>query len=241
MLGLRPRHHLGADWLPQLADHEAGGALRTATGLEAIVGLGAVVVDVPALLLHDPAEHLGEHGVVGLGDQSCVTTLGGPLVDDAEGHVHGQEVLGGRREGHPQDGAGSDLPSEPLAHGRHPHVAAGLAVSLQHSTQGLAVPVLLEAPHGEERGDLGVVVGLGVEQVPEVAGGVLLHVVHVAEAAQVLRRQRLIPERIEVDAVEVELTGDALVGGQVERHARSSYEMRGSDDRAGWGTGASDR
>ena len=47
------------------------------------------------------------------------------------------------------------------------------------------------SPTGEEGGDLGVAVGPGDEHVAQVADGVVLHVVHVAQAAQRLRRQWL--------------------------------------------------
>ena len=48
----------------------------------------------------------------------------------------------------------------------------------------LAVPVLLVAPAGQEGGDVGVPVGPGEQEVPQVAHGVALDVVHVAQAPE---------------------------------------------------------
>ena len=52
---------------------------------------------------------------------------------------------------------------------------------LEHLADGLAVPHLLEDPAGQERRDLRVLVGRGEEEVPQVAHGVMLHVVHVLQ------------------------------------------------------------
>jgi hypothetical protein len=48
----------------------------------------------------------------------------------------------------------------------------------------LTVPELLVVPQGEERGDLRVPVGAGHQYIAQVADGVVLDVVHVAEASQ---------------------------------------------------------
>ena len=63
-------------------------------------------------------------------------------------------------------------------------VPAGLVVGVQDPGDGLAVPELLVVPHGEERGHLRVPVGPGHQDVAQVADGVVLDVVHVAQAAQ---------------------------------------------------------
>ena len=160
--------------------------------------------------------------MIGRGGQSGVAALSRPLVDRPEGHVHGEEVRGGRRERHPQQRAGREAPPEALPHGRHPWRAGGFTVDGQHPPQRFAVPVLLEVPQCEELGDLGVVVGAGVQQVAQVAGGVLLDVVHVSDAAQVLGCQRLLAEGIEVEVGHVQATGDPLVGVQIERHVPST-------------------
>jgi hypothetical protein len=73
--------------------------------------------------------------------------------------------------------------------------AAGhLTVGIEHLTDGLAVPMLLIIPAGEEGRDIRVTVGAGDEHVPEVADGVALDVVHVAQAAQGVRVEGLIAE-----------------------------------------------
>ena len=144
----------------------------------------AVEVDVPAFLAHDPAQQLRQHRVVGLGGEAAVAGLGRPFVDRAPRHVDGDDVPGHRRG----EGEHHRLERVPAGHAaprrRQPVPTGGLVVGAQDLADGLAVPVLLVAPAGEEGRDLGVAVGPGDEQVPQVAGGVTLHVVHVAEAAQ---------------------------------------------------------
>lgn len=60
----------------------------------------------------------------------------------------------------------------------------------------------------------------------------LLDVVHIAEAAEVIRGQSLLAERIEVDSIDVELAGEALVGRQIEAHGWSTTRVSCADDRA---------
>ena len=62
-------------------------------------------------------------------------------------------------------------------------------MGLEDLADGLAVPHLLEDPAGEEGGDLGVLVGGGEEEIPQVADGVVLDVVHVAQGAEGAREQ----------------------------------------------------
>ena len=99
-----------------------------------------------------------------------------------------------------------------LAQGGDPGRPGLLAVRLEHGPDGLAVPHLLEDPAREERGDLGVLVGRGEQQVTQVAHGVVLHVVHVAQAPQGGGGQGLVLEVVEVDALEVEAPRSFLVG-----------------------------
>ena len=63
-----------------------------------------------------------------------------------------------------------------------------LAVGLEHLPDGLAVPHLLEHPAGEEGGDGGVLVCRRQEEVAQVADGVVLDVVHVAQTSAGRRR-----------------------------------------------------
>ncbi len=94
---------------------------------------------------------------------------------------------------------------QPLPQSGDPAGAGRLAMGGEHLGNGLAVPVLLVVPDGEERGDVRVPVGPGDQDVPEIAHSVDLDVVHVAEAAEDIGGQRLVPERGEVDVVSVEL------------------------------------
>jgi hypothetical protein len=106
-----------------------------------------------------------------------------------------------------------------------------LTVVVQHLPQRLAVPVLLEVPEREEGRHVGVVVGPGVQEVAQVARRVVLDVVHVAQAPQVRRRQRLPGEGGEVEVVDVEPAHDPLVLFDPEGHALSSMTGTWPDDR----------
>ena len=81
----------------------------------------------------------------------------------------------------------------------------GPAVGGEHVTERLAVPQLLVDPAPQERGDLGVGVGRGHEQVAEVADRVQLDVVHVLDAPQ-----RVVVERRRAEGVEVDVSSEPL-------------------------------
>ena len=227
-LGLR--HDAGPDGCPEPAEGEPGHALRRAAPLQPLPGLGRVEVDVAALLAHDPAQQVGEHGVASLGREPGVARLRRPLVDGAPGHVHGGELAcqGGRQ--HRRHGAEPVPPAEPGAHGGDAPHAARLAVRLEHPSDGLPVPVLLERPEREERRDLGVSVHARHQQVAQVADRVVLDVVHVAQAPQGGGVERLRGERIEVDALDVELSRDAGVVLDAEGHGTSFSDRGGHVD-----------
>src|SRR5262249_54347705 len=93
--------------------------------------------------------------------------------------------------------------------------------------QHLAVPVLLENPHRQEGGDLGVGVRRRDQQVAQVADGVALDVGHVTQGAQGIGRQRAPGELVVVDVVVAHPPGAVLIGVNVEAHAKS-YTL-------GWG------
>ena len=62
--------------------------------------------------------------------------------------------------------------------------AGRLAVGPEHRCDGLAVPELLEGPDRQERREVRVAVGGRDEQIAQVADGVVLDVVHVAQTPQ---------------------------------------------------------
>ena len=112
------------------------------------------------------------------------------------------------------------MAADPLAGGLDPLAAARLAVGLEHLAERLAVPELLEHPERQERRDLGVAVGVGHQHVAQVADGVVLDVVHVAQAPERRLVEGLVAERVEVDALEIERSDPLLERLDVEPHAR---------------------
>ena len=94
---------------------------------------------------------------------------------------------------------------------------------------GLAVEVLLEGPEREERGDLVVEVGVGHQHVAQVDDRVVLDVVHVAQAPQRGRIERLGAERVEVDVVDLHPIGALFQVGECELHGMCSYSSCDSD------------
>ncbi len=98
----------------------------------------------------------------------------------------------------------------PPSHLGHPGIAAGLAVGLEHLADGLAVEVLLEGPERQERGDLVVEVGIGDQHVAQVDDRVVLDVVHVAQAPQGGRIERIGAEVVEVEVVDLHPVGALL-------------------------------
>ncbi|HWD54900.1 MAG TPA: hypothetical protein VG346_07245 [Acidimicrobiales bacterium] len=99
----------------------------------------------------------------------------------------------------------------PVAQGPDAGRAGHLAVRLEHLADGLAVPHFLEDPAGEEGRDLGVLVGRREEQIPQVTHGVVLNIMHVAQRAQDLRRERMLFEVVEIDPLKVQSADPFLV------------------------------
>ena len=98
-------------------------------------------------------------------------------------------------------------------------------MSGEDGPERLAVPVLLECPHREERGHLVVPVRGRDQQVAQVADRVMLDVVHVLDATNRVGVERLALELGEVDAVECDRRRPALVGVDVEGHAQFSSHV----------------
>ena len=159
--------------------------------------------------------------------QACIAGLRRPLVDGTPRHVQ-------RNEGASREGGQADR-----AHGRHGLAAAAavpqfgdpwraclLAVRLEDASDGLAVPHLLEDPAGEERGDLGLLMRRRQQEVAQVADRVVLHVVHVAQRAQVVGREGIDAEIVEVDPVQVQLARPVLVGIKCRSHNAYYSEHR---------------
>ena len=215
-------HDARADRSPPVRQREACQLLRLGAVTEPARRLRRVEVDVPALLLHDAPQELAQRRVPRRLGQPGVAGLGRPLVDGAPRHVQGDE--GPAREGGRGDGAeraGRLAPPAPVAQRGDARRTRLLAVGLEHLPDGLAVPHLLEDPAGEEGGDRRVLVGRRQQEVAQVADGVVLDVVHVAQRAQRVGGQRLVPEVIEVDALQVQAARPGLVG--VDGGSHSAY------------------
>ena len=179
--------------------------------------LAGVEVDVATLLLGDPAHELGEGRMAGPLGEPHVGGLGGPFVHRTPGQRHRHDVLGQhRREHRPQRAEPSA--ADPLAGGVDPRPAGDLVVRPEHLADRLAVPELLVGPHREEGGDDRVVVGASHEQVAQVAHGVVLDVVHVAQAPQRIVGKRLATEVVVVDVGIVEGGDGCDVAVDVEVH-----------------------
>jgi hypothetical protein len=125
------------------------------------------------------------------------------------------KVQGPTREGRRGDGAdraGRLATSASLAQRGNSRRTRLLAVGLKDLPDCFTVPHLLERPTGQEGGDGRVLVRRRQQQVTQVADGVVLHVVHVAQRAQGIGGQWLVPEVIEVDALEIQAARPGLVG-----------------------------
>jgi RNA polymerase sigma-70 factor, ECF subfamily len=206
-------HHPGADRSPEVLQREAGELLRPGALGQAASGLRRVEVDVATLLLHYAPQELAQRRMAGHLGQAAIAGLGGPLVDGAPGHVQGDEGApgeGGRADG--AKGGECVASAAALAECGYPGVARLLAVGPEHLADSLAVPHLLEDPAGEERGDHRVAVRRGEEEITQVADGMVLDVVHVAQAAECPGRQGPVLEVVEVDACEVEPARPGFVG-----------------------------
>ena len=94
----------------------------------------------------------------------------------------------------------------------------GPVVGREHPADRLTVPVLLVVPQREERGELRVLPLREHEKFPRVQHRLVLDVVHVGQAAQHVRIQRLRPERVEVDVVGLEPTALFLEFFDRQRH-----------------------
>ena len=185
---------------------------------------------MPALLAHDARQQVSEHGVAGTVDQAGVTGLGRPLVDGAPRHVDGGEGVAGEARSQRVQQRRQAVPhAEAPAHLADPARPVGLVVRGEHPADGLPVPHLLVAPHGEEGRHGGIAMRRRDEQVAQVADGVVLDVVHVAQAADDLGGQRLVAECVEVDARQVDGGGPVAVAVDVASHAPGS-ERSGTVD-----------
>ena len=141
--------------------------------------------------------------MVGLLREPPIRRLRGPLVDGTPRHVdRGERAAGDRGAEAEEERRQALLHAKAHSHRTDAVTSIGLTMGGEHRTQCLAVPVLLERPHREERRHLVVTVCGSHQQVAEVADGVVLDVVHVADAAQRGGVERLASELAEVDAVE---------------------------------------
>jgi len=80
------------------------------------------------------------------------------------------------------------------------------------------------------------------EDVAQVADGVALDIVHVAEAPEGLGVEGLAPEGVEVDVLDLQACREPLVGGGVESHTKCSVLAPNGDElRPKNGASAQDR
>ena len=209
------RHDAGSDGCPESMQHEARAASRQPMLAETRCRLVAVEVDVAAFLAHDSAEQFGKRRVVGKLGEPGVAGLGRPFVHRAPRERDG---------GAPRDQRGRELGyqrsqavqrTERAAKRFDSLVVRRLSVGLQDLSECLAVPVLLVRPDREERRHGGIPVERRHQQVAEVADGVVLHVVHVPDAAKGRLVEWLSGEPLEVDP------------GEVERSAAPRYTLSG--------------
>ena len=77
-------------------------------------------------------------------------------------------------------------------------------MGVEDAAEGVAVPVLLVAPARQEGRDLRVAMGAGDEHVAQVADGVPLDVVHVAQAPQGVGVEGLGGEGAQIEIFDLE-------------------------------------
>ena len=96
----------------------------------------------------------------------------------------------------------------------------------------MASPCHISSKTQQERKEVmrRVLVGRRQEQVAQVAHGVVLDVVHVAQRPQRVGRQRVVPEVIEVDALQVQAARPGLVGVDGGSHTAYYSEPRPCPD-----------
>src|SRR5437870_8965444 len=134
------------------------------------------------------------------------------LVDRSPRHVHRDEVR--PRPGEPCRRHRLDPLRQALL-GSHPKYDV-VACGLQEACQGPAMERLVVEPAGEEGGDLGVVERPRRQQRAQVDEGMCLDVLHVAERAYRLRRQRVARHVVPRDAGEIEGARPGNVGDEIE-------------------------
>jgi hypothetical protein len=169
---------------------------------------------VPGLDGAEALDDRRQRGAVGALDEDVVRVPHHPLVDEAGGHVHGHDGhaasdrldrAGDRAAA--LDGLAGAVSAGPLLD----VLEARLAVRLEHGVDRVGDPVLLERPRDEERGDAGVLVRRGDEQVAEVLHRRALEAAEVAQEAELVRA-----ERRGLEGGQVELGAERALGGQGE-------------------------
>ena len=91
-------------------------------------------------------------------------------------------------------------------------------MSLEDATEGLAMPVFLVVPKGQELGDLRIMVRTCVQQVAEVARRVVFDVVHVGDASELIGTEGPRLKGREVDVVRAYPRRATGVPSKVEAH-----------------------
>ena len=195
-----------ADRCPLVAEEPLGDLLGLSIALEEVAGVRRVVRCVAALLAHDPTEQFGEHGMVGDAGQPVVRRIRSPLVDRSPRHVHRGELANAVAEQPEDQRTEEQVALVPLAHLDQPFVVRGPVVGGEHASERLTVPVLLVVPQREERGELRVLPRRHQQQLARVQDRLVLDVVHVRQAAQHVRVQRVRAELLEIEVVGLEPT-----------------------------------
>src|SRR6185295_1440923 len=75
---LRLGHHVTADWCPEPGEGLTSEPLGASVVVQALRRLRGVEVDVPAFLLHDASQHLGQHRMTATLREPRVAGLRGP-------------------------------------------------------------------------------------------------------------------------------------------------------------------
>ena len=215
-------HVAAADDRPLVLEEPLRDALRLAVVLQQVARVARVVRRVAALLAHDAAEELAEHGMVGDLGKPVVGRVGRPLVDGTPGHVDGRKLANTVAERPEDDRAPEQVTLVEATHLDQPRVVGRPIVRRKHAPESLAVPILLVVPQREEGSELRVLPCGHQQQLARVQNCLIFDVVHVREAAQHVGVQGLAPERFEVDVVGLEPTTLLLKLLDGDRHINPS-------------------
>ena len=195
-------------WIPIAPDHgplmrkkPPCDSLGLAIVLQHVSCVAGVIGRVATLLAHDAPQQFGEHGMIGDLRKSVVGGVGRPLIDGAPRHVNGGKLANAVAKSPEDDRAPEQVALVEPAHLDQSSVVCRPIVCGEHTTECLAVPILLVVPQREEGSELRVLPRGHQQQLTGVQHRLVFDVVHVREATQDIGVQWLAPEGIEVDVV----------------------------------------